>query len=145
MTLSDTTLNIISSSAELITSNDVKISKRMYEVLFSKFPKIKKLFSNAPEDQYMRLAEALSIYAVNIKKIEILKPALAVIVKRHATVNIKEHHYPMVGIALMQAIEDVLGEKATIEILDAWREAYQFLAHILMNMDKEYATIKASS
>jgi len=143
MILSDTTLNIISSSAELITSNDVKISKRMYEILFSKFPIMEKLFFNAPEDQHMRLAEALSIYAVNINKIEILKPALEVIVKRHATVNIKKSHYPMVGIALIQAIEDVLEEKATIELIDAWREAYQFLAHILMNMDKEYATIKA--
>ena len=135
--LSSHSVNIIKNTAELITSNDTKITSRMYEILFSKYPKVKSLFKDAPEDQYMRLAEILSAYAVNIEKIDRLKPALIVIAKRHTEVGIKAAHYPMIGMVLMQAIEDTLGEKATVVFMDAWREAYQVIAAILIDIEEE--------
>ena len=134
---------IIKDSAHLITSNDTLITQRMYKILFSKYPHVKEIFKNAPEDQYMRLAEILSAYAVNIDKIDRLRPALEVIAKIHTRVNIKEAHYPMIGIVLMQAIEDILGDKANIEFMDAWREAFQLIASILISMEKKIYARKA--
>ena len=135
-TLSLESINIIKSTAELVTSNDTKITKRMYEILFSKYPHVKKIFANAPEDQYMRLAEIISAYAVNIDKIERLKPALQVIAKIHVSSEIKSGHYPMIGMVLMQAMEETLGERASVAFMDAWREAYQVISKILIEMEK---------
>jgi len=135
-TLSLQSITIIKSTAELVTSNDIKITKRMYEILFSKYPHVKNLFKNAPEDQYMKLAEILSVYAVNIDKIDRLKPALEVIAKAHVEAKIQPAHYPMIGMVLLQAMEETLGEKATLEFMDAWREAYQVIGNILINMEK---------
>lgn len=134
--LSQKSIDIIKSSGELITLNDTKISKRMYEILFSKYPETKKLFKNTPEERYMKLAEILSIYAVNIDKLNKLGPALEVIASSHTNALVQSGNYPMVGIVLMQAIEDVLGEKASIEFMDAWREAFKILAGILINLEK---------
>ena len=136
LTLSPQTVKIIKSTAELVTSNDTKITKRMYEILFSKYPNVKELFKNAPEDQYMKLAEILSVYAVNIDKIERLKPALQAIADAHVIAEIKPVHYPMIGMVLLQAMEETLGDRATLEFMDAWREAYQVIGNILMNMEK---------
>jgi len=137
LSLSSQSINIIKNSAELITSNDTKITSRMYEILFLKYPHVQTLFKNAPADQYMRLAEILSAYAVNIDKLERLKPALMVIASTHVGVGIKAAHYPMIGMVLMQAIEDVLGEKATLMFMDAWREAYQIVASTLIKLEEE--------
>ena len=136
-TLSLESIKIIKSTAELVTSNDTKITKRMYDILFSKYPHVKKVFANAPEDQYMRLAEIISAYAVNIDKIERLKPALQVIAKIHVSSNIKAGHYPMIGMVLLQAMEEVLGSRASVEFMDAWREAYKYISDVLISMEKE--------
>ena len=135
--ISEKSKQIIKDSAELITSKDKYITQKMYTILFTKYPHIKEFFSNAPKDQYMRLAEILSVYAVNIDKIDRLKPALLVIAKKHVEVHIQPSQYPMIGMVLMQAIEETLEDKATPELMDAWREAYQFLAEILIEMEKE--------
>jgi len=135
--LSEETLDIITNSAELVSANDTKITKRMYILMFEKYPSFKLLFKDAPEDQYMRLAEIISAYAVNIKKIEKLKPALVVIAERHVRLKIKPGHYYKVGTVFIEAMEDVLGSQATLEFIDAWREAYKYLSDILIEMEKE--------
>nr|WP_275715325.1 globin domain-containing protein [Sulfurimonas sp. SAG-AH-194-L11] len=110
---------------------------KMYELLFLKYAELQKLFAHKSTDQYMRLAEALSAYAINIDMIERLRPALLVIAQTHADANVKPIHYPMVGMALIEAIESVLGDRATLEFIDAWREAYRFVANILIEMQQE--------
>jgi len=134
--LSKKSIDIIKESASLITLNDTKITSRTYEILFGRFPKLKALFVNAPKDQYMKLADALSAYAVNIDRLQVLKPALDVIARTHVNSKVKPVHYPMVGIALIQAIEDILGDQATPEFIDAWREAYQHIADVLIEMEE---------
>jgi len=134
--LSPQSISIIKSTAELVTSNDTEISKRMYEILFLKYPHTKDLFKNSSEAQYMKLAEILSLYAVNIDKIERLKPALEVIANVHISSGVKPSHYTMIGMVLMEAMEEVLGDKATLEFMDAWREAYQVIGNILINLEK---------
>ncbi len=135
--LSKNSIEIIKSTAEYITSRDTDITQAMYKILFSKYPNVQILFANAPKNQYMRLAEILSAYAVNIEKIDRLRPALFVIAKRHVEVGIKPVHYPMIGMVLMQAIEETLQNQATIEFMDAWREAFQVIANILIEMERE--------
>jgi len=109
----------------------------MYELLFIKHPELKNLFSHISENQYMHLAETLSAYAMNIGMIERLKPALLAIAQSHSQVKIQPSQYPMVGMALIEAMEEVLGDRAILEFVDAWREAYRFIANILIEMEQE--------
>ena len=139
MELSQKHIEIIKESAGLITANDEKITTKMYEILFYKYPHLEILFDNAPDNQFMKLAEALSSYAVNIDKIEKLTPALELIAIKHVEVNIRPGYYSMVGMALIEAIEDVLGKMAPIGFIDAWREVYKYISDILIEMeDKLY-------
>jgi len=57
--------------------------------------------------------------------------------QKHVETQVKPEHYPMVGASLLQALKDVLGDNASDEIIQAWEEAYFFLADILMRREKD--------
>ena len=84
-----------------------------------------------------KLAAAVSAYAANIDNLSVLTNSLEKMASTHVNANVKSEHYPLVGIALLTAIKDVLGDAATDEIVEAWKEAYFFLADILIKIEKE--------
>ncbi|MEA2100242.1 MAG: globin domain-containing protein [Campylobacterota bacterium] len=135
--LSTQTINIIKNSANIIASNGEKITLRMYEIVFNKYPHIEKMFENAPDNQYMKLADALTLYAVNIDKLHVLAPALEVIAKTHIDTGVKQLHYVMIGQSLIKAMYEVLGDMATPTLIDAWREAYIYISDVLIEMENE--------
>nr|WP_318656189.1 globin domain-containing protein [Roseomonas sp. SXEYE001] len=83
------------------------------------------------------LAMAVLAYAQNIDNLGVLSAAVERIAQKHVGLNILPEHYPYVAEALLGAIKDVLGEAATPEILDAWGEAYWFLADILIGRERQ--------
>jgi len=130
-------VNLIKNSADLMSLNAEKIAKRMYEILFEKFPDTKPLFKNAPLNQYMILADAISAYGMNIDKIEKMMLALEKIAQQHFNANVMPEDYSLVGTALISAIEEVLADKITPEYIDAWKEAYMYISNILIEMEAD--------
>nr|WP_275716682.1 globin domain-containing protein [Sulfurimonas sp. SAG-AH-194-L11] len=124
-------------TAAPVAVNAEAISQKMYTILFSDFPQIKVLFKGADSSLHKKLAVAIATYAKNIENIETLSYTIERITSIHVLKNIQKEHYPMVGSSLLKAIKDVLGDIATDEVLDAWEEAYFFLADILITREKE--------
>ena len=137
MALSEKTIEICKATAPVIAEHGEAITTRMYEILFENYPETKALFGDAPEDQHKILAGAVAAYAANIDNLAVLGKAVEGMAKRHVKTNVKPEHYPMVGVSLLQAIKDVLGDAATDDVIDAWKEAYFFLADILIAREKE--------
>ena len=137
MELSSTTKEISKATAPVIKEHGEAITTRMYEILFANYPETKALFSDAPENQHKLLAAAIAAYAANIDNLDVLGKAVETMAQRHVKTKVKEEHYPMVGLSLLQAIKDVLGDAATDEVINAWKEAYFFLADILIAREKE--------
>lgn len=137
MALSEKTREICKGTAPLLVEYGEAITSKMYEHLFTNYPETKALFGDAPEDQNQKLAGAIIAYAANIDKLHVLSSAVDSMAKRHAKLNVKPEHYPMVGESLLQAIKDVLGPVASDDIIEAWKEAYFFLGDILIAREKE--------
>lgn len=137
MPLSQKTREICKGTAPLLVEYGEAITTRMYEILFTDHPELKALFGEAPEDQNKKLAGAIIAYAANIDKLHVISTAVDSMAKRHVQLNVKPEYYPMVGVALLQAIKDVLGLVASDDIIEAWRKAYFFLADILIGREKE--------
>jgi len=135
--LSEKSIDVIKTTSKMVVSRSAEITTEMYKIMFSKYPHVKELFKDQPENQYMILAEALSLFAMNINKIEKLTPALEVIARKHVQTNVRKGHYPIVGASLLQAMENVLKEQATIPFIDAWTEAYKYLSDILIEMEEK--------
>jgi nitric oxide dioxygenase len=83
------------------------------------------------------------VYCKNIDNLDSFTQAIALtkavdkISTAHVNAHVKPEHYPLVGAALLQAIQDVLGEVVTPEILSGWKEAYEHLASILVRAETE--------
>lgn len=137
MSLSQSTIETVKATAPVVAQNSEAITSKMYEILFENYPQTKELFTNATPDQHKKLAGAVSAYAANIDNLAVLQGAVEKMVSSHVRANVKPEHYPMVGESILKAIKEVLGEAATEDILNAWKEAYFFLADILIEAEKK--------
>lgn len=135
--LSPETIAIVKSTAPALQQHGVAITTRMYERLFAD-PDIKELFDQAAQEsgeQPKRLAAAILAYAKNIDNLGALNAAVERMVARHVETGVRPEHYPAVAKALLPAIKDVLGDAVNDEVLDAWGQAFWFLADILMSQE----------
>ncbi|MDM8563595.1 globin domain-containing protein [Candidatus Marithioploca araucensis] len=135
--LTDEKKKIVKDTAPFLKENGESITTRMYEIMFTNYPDAKKLFNKAPKDQNKVLARSIIGYAENIDNLSALTGAIERIAANHVSTNVKPIHYPWVVECLLQAISEVLGDKMTDEIKEAWFAAYWFLADILMTREKE--------
>lgn len=136
--LTPETIAIIKATAPALQQHGVAITTRMYERLFVD-PEIKALFDQAAQtsgEQPKRLAAAILAFANNVDRLEVIDAAVNKICSRHVAIHIKAEHYPAVANALLPAIKDVLGDAATDEILNAWGQAYWFLADLMISREK---------
>ncbi len=137
--LSAETIAIVKSAGPALQTYGLEITQRMYERLFADL-EIKALFDQAAQasgEQPRRLAGAILAFAQNVDRLEVLAPAIERIASRHVQAHIKPAHYPAVANALLPAIKDILGDAATAEVLNAWGEAYRFLADVLIAREAE--------
>jgi nitric oxide dioxygenase len=129
--LSDRTVRTVKSSVPILRERGLDITRRMYELLFEN-EEIKALFNQSHHGeegtQPRAPAGAVHAYADNIDRLEELGPTIERIAQKHVALNILPEHYPFVGQALLGALREVLGQAATDDVMDAWAEAYQFLA-----------------
>jgi nitric oxide dioxygenase len=137
MSLSATTIDTIKATIPVLQEHGLEITSRMYDVLFEKYPETKQLFSSAPDEQPKILAGAIAAYAMNIDNLDALSDAVGRMAAAHVRTSVKPEHYPMVGDSVLTAMKDVLGDAATPEIINAWKEAFFFLADILIAKEKE--------
>ena len=141
MALSEKTIEICKETAPVLLEHGEAVTAKMYEILFSNYPETRELFGEAPENQHKILAGAILAYAGNIDNLNVLSGAVEGMAKRHVKTKVKPEHYPMVGVSLLHAIKDVLGDAATDDIIEAWKEAYFFLGDILIAREKELYSV----
>ena len=137
MPLSDKTVEIIKATAAPVAANSEAITARMYEILFNDHPELKVLFQDADPEQHKKLVAAIVAYASNIDNLDVLSKAVEKMAQTHVRTSVKSEHYPLVGVALLTAVSDILGDAVTEEVIEAWKEAYFFLADILIAREKE--------
>lgn len=137
MSLSSETIAAIKETIPLVNQEAENVTTRMYEILFSKYPETKLMFTNAAKDQHKKLAGAIAAFAGNIDNLGVLGAAVEKMAQSHVMTQVKPIHYPMVADALITAMGDVLGEAFTDARKNAWVEAYTFLANILMQREHE--------
>jgi hemoglobin-like flavoprotein len=133
-TLSPETIAIVKATAPALREHGLAITQRMYERMFVN-EEVKAMFDMAAQEsgeQPKRLAAAILAYAENVDKLQNLTAPVLRMAARHVEVGVKPEHYPIVADNLLPAIRDVLGDAATDEVLDAWGQAYWFLADILI-------------
>src|SRR5262245_14256066 len=132
--LSAETITRVKATVPALAQHGPAIVGAMYRRLWVR-EDIRALFdqTNQRDDgaQVHALAAAILVYARHIETLGVLTALVERIAHKHVAHHVRPEHYSLVAEALLGAIAEVLGEAATPEILEAWREAYWFLAEIL--------------
>ena len=138
--LAPETVEIVKATAPVVAEHAEAITRRFYSLMFTANPEVQAYFNQAHQHsggQQRALGGAICAYAANIDNLGALAAAVELIAQKHCSLNIQPQHYPIVGKHLLSAIQDVLGDAATEEIIAAWAEAYGLLAEIFIGRESE--------
>lgn len=144
--LSERTISVVKSTAPVLQQNGELLTRHFYERMFRENPEVAPLFNRSNQasgTQQRALAGAICAFAANVDQLEVLGAAVETIAQKHAALRILPEHYPIVGANLLASIREVLGDAATDEIINAWAEAYGFLANILIGREEQIYRIQA--
>lgn len=138
------TIEIVKSTAPVVKKHGKAITERMYEIAFNERPEYRRFFENTHmkseeegRKQAAKLAASVYAYASHIDELEKLSDAVEHIANAHVNTRVIAEQYPVIGECLLMAMKDVLGDAATPEVMEAWTEAYNSLADIFINREKE--------
>ncbi|ELU10355.1 hypothetical protein CAPTEDRAFT_60954, partial [Capitella teleta] len=137
--LSEQTIQIVKATAPVLAEHGETITRHFYQQMFSQNPELLNIFNATNQKtgrQQAALANAVYAYAANIDNLGVLTAAVQRIAHKHASFNILPEQYPIVGKHLLEAVAHVLGDAATDEILNAWKEAYGFLAALFIEVEE---------
>ncbi len=129
---------LVKATAPVFAEHGPTITKHFYKRMFKAHPELKNLFNQTHQQsgsQPETLARAVYAYAANIDNLAVLGDAVRHIAHKHASLNIRPEHYPIVGRHLLGAVVDVLGDAVDQPTLDAWTVAYGQLAQILIGAE----------
>ncbi len=146
--LNQRTIDIIKSTVPVLQEQGDAITKRFYEMMLGENPELKNIFNQTNQrkgDQSKALANAVYAAAAHIDRLEEILPVVTQIAHKHKSLNIKPHHYPIVGKYLLLAIKDVLKDAATEDIMTAWEKAYGIIAEVFIQVEgKMYNELEAT-
>ena len=138
--LQQQTMEIIKQTAPVLEVHGVTITKTFYQNMFEAHPELLNIFNHtnqAQGRQQTALANTVYAAAVHIENLQAILPAVMQIAHKHRSLGILPEHYPIVGKYLLGAIQEVLGDTATPEIIDAWEQAYGVIADIFIQVEEE--------
>lgn len=132
------TIDIIKSTVPVLQVYGKTITTAFYGMLFENHPELLNIFNHANQrqgKQQTALANAVLAAAVNIDQLENILPVVKQIAEKHRALGVLPEHYPIVGETLLTAIQQVLGDAATPEIMDAWAKAYGVIADAFIGVE----------
>jgi nitric oxide dioxygenase len=131
---------IVQSTLPALRQHGETITRVFYKELLEENPALRPMFGakdQASGAQAKRLAGAILAFVGNLDRLDMLGPAVTNIARRHVHLGVRAEHYPIVGKHLLRAMQTVLGEAATPEVLEAWAAAYGQLAEIMIGLEAE--------
>ncbi|AOZ91512.1 NO-inducible flavohemoprotein [Paenibacillus crassostreae] len=138
--LDQRTIEIIKSTVPVLQVHGTTITTTFYGMLFENHPELLNIFNHANQrqgKQQTALSNAVLAAAVNIDQLSNILPVVKQIAEKHRALGVLPEHYPIVGETLLAAIQQVLGDAATPEIIDAWGEAYGVIADAFISVEVE--------
>jgi hemoglobin-like flavoprotein len=126
-------IDVLESSFQEIAPQGETFVAAFYERLFAQFPQTRAFFTATDmKEQQKKLLGALVLVIQNLRKPDVLGPALKGLGQRHTTYGVRPEHYPIVGAVLLDTFAAVLGKSWTLERQTAWTQAYDAICTLML-------------
>ncbi|MET3578430.1 hemoglobin-like flavoprotein [Mesorhizobium robiniae] len=131
-------IRLVQDSFRQVVAIRVAAAALFYERLFAINPDLRALFPVTDmTKQGAKLMASLGFVVHGLDRADTILPTVRVLARRHVAYGAKEHHYPIVGQALIEALAAGLGEAFTPAVRDAWETAYGLLASVMIAAARE--------
>lgn len=131
---------LVKSTVPVLKEHGIALTSYFYKRMFRHNPELRHIFNMGNQEntrQQTALANAVLAYAEHIENPMVLLSAVKHIGQKHSSLNIRPEHYQLVGKHLLASIQEVLGDAATKELIEAWKVAYFQLADLMIGMEKD--------
>jgi len=126
-----------------LVKEHAEFGKKFYDNVFKLAPAAQELFAHADmEQQQVKLVKALHAVVENVDKADSLNTTLQSLGMRHVAYHVVPEHYPIVGQALIQTFAEVLQDKFTADVKQAWSDAFTIISDVMIAAAK---TVKAEA
>ena len=130
---------LVKGTVPVLREHGVLLTTHFYNRMFQHNPELKNIFNIGNQQnskQQTALAMAVLAYAEHIEDPSVLLPVVDHVGHKHTSLDIRPEHYDIVGKHLIASIQEVLGEAASVELLEAWTAAYYQLASLMTNHEQ---------
>lgn len=103
-------------------------ARLFYDRLFELDPSVKRMFRADIREQGQKLMQVIDAAVNGLSRFEQIVPMIQAIGRRHAVYGVQDHHYGIVGDALLWTLQKGLGAEFTPQVRDAWTIVYGTLA-----------------
>jgi hemoglobin-like flavoprotein len=123
---------LVKESFEYIVSQKVNVGDRFYLYLFELRPDLRELFKPNIEEQSEKLADMLVTIVSIIDNEILLDKTLGKLGARHISYGVKRSDYLFVGEALISTLKDIMKDKWSLEIENAWKFIYSIICEKML-------------
>lgn len=126
-------VGLLKTSFAVVAPAGDELTEVFYEHLFRDFPEVKPMFAAVDmASQRQKLLASLHLVVENLRRPEVLVPALENMGLHHLDYRTRQQHYSAVGQTLLKSLAQIAGSGWTDELHNAWAEAYDEVVSILL-------------
>jgi methyl-accepting chemotaxis protein len=126
-------IELVEDTFEKLAPHGETLVENFYSELFSRYPDVKPMFAHLDQkEQQKKLLSSLVLVVNNIRKPDVLGPALSAMGKRHQNYGVIAEQYPVVAEVLLSVMSELAGDLWTLEIEQAWTTALNTIATAML-------------
>jgi len=120
-------------SFAIIAPHGAEFVASFYQRLLADYPQAAPLFAHVDlAGQQRKLLAALALVVGNLRRPDVLGPALRELGKRHVVYGVTADLYPVVGAVLLATFAEFLGGAFTSDVRQAWADAYGAITSVML-------------
>jgi hemoglobin-like flavoprotein len=136
-------VQIVQYTFKQLAPNAPQAADIFYSELFRIAPDTRQLFPSDMAHHKGKFVQMLATVVKCLDDVSAISEHLADLGCRHASYDVRESDYEVVGQALLLMLQRVLGTGCTPEIRDAWAAAYDMLARVMKEAAAETPPVDA--
>lgn len=138
--MTDRQILIVKNSWSSVMMQSQEVGELFYQKLFELAPALRSLFQNDMELQIRKFTQMMTLLIRTAQYPEQLVSELEELALRHTQYGARPGDYPVVGIALLWALQQHLGDEWDYEMEQAWTEIYLVILKAMIPVSSQHTT-----
>jgi NAD(P)H-flavin reductase/hemoglobin-like flavoprotein len=127
-----------------VAASGPSAAELFYAVLFTLAPELRAMFPVAMGTQRDKLLAALGHIVSHVDDPSLVAGFITQLGRDHRRFSVAEHHYPIVGRALLATLQRSLGPSWTSELAGDWASAYALVSELMIDGARHSAAVEPS-